>query len=147
MWMCEQQGIFHEDGGVIRAFREKVRQGWRGEVKGPFNIKAREMAGLSPGFYEDFRGELGMGEAGMLNMKSCERVQSDEAILDGWNEVQGASATVVIPVQYERNAQQKSINCILIKPREKEEPFIGNMMGNINPACNVVSLQLRGEIA
>jgi len=105
MWVCQQQGISHEDGGVIRAFREEVRQGWRGEVKGPFNIEAREMAGLSPGFYEGLRGELGMSEARMLNMKSYEGVQSDEAVFDDRNQVQGAIA--VIPVQYECNAQQK----------------------------------------
>ena len=105
MWVCQQQGIFHEDGGVIRAFREEVRQGWRGEVKGPFNIEAREMAGLSPGFYEGLRGELGISEAGMLNIKSCERVQSDEVVFDDRNQVRGAIA--VIPVQYERAQQKK----------------------------------------
>jgi uncharacterized ferritin-like protein (DUF455 family) len=58
MWICEQQGINPEDGGVVRAFREEVRQGFRGAVKGPFNVEARETAGMTREFYENLRGEF-----------------------------------------------------------------------------------------
>jgi hypothetical protein len=58
MWICEQQGINPEDGGVIRAFREEVKQGFRGEIKGPFNVEARETAGMTKDFYENLRGEF-----------------------------------------------------------------------------------------
>ncbi|KIY71424.1 DUF455-domain-containing protein [Cylindrobasidium torrendii FP15055 ss-10] len=53
-WMCEK------DGGLdpITTFREEVRQSWRGDIKGPFNAEARKTAGLSPGFYENLRGEM-----------------------------------------------------------------------------------------
>ncbi|XP_006456580.1 hypothetical protein AGABI2DRAFT_188477 [Agaricus bisporus var. bisporus H97] len=57
MWICEQQGINPEDGGVIRAFREEVKKNFRGEVKGPFNVEARETAGMTRDFYENLRGE------------------------------------------------------------------------------------------
>lgn len=53
-WVCAQQG------GVdpIAAFREEVKRGWRGDVKGPFNVEDREKAGLTPHFYTDLKGEL-----------------------------------------------------------------------------------------
>lgn len=56
-WICAQQ-----EGGVdpVAAFREEVRRGWRGDVKGPFNVHDREKAGLTPQFYEDLRGEMGI---------------------------------------------------------------------------------------
>ncbi|KAF9524195.1 hypothetical protein CPB83DRAFT_798192 [Crepidotus variabilis] len=54
-WICVQQG------GVdpVATFREEVKKGWKGDIKGPFNVEARERAGLTPHFYEDLRGELG----------------------------------------------------------------------------------------
>ncbi|KAG9312269.1 hypothetical protein JVU11DRAFT_7572 [Chiua virens] len=51
-WLCERQGV-----DPVATFREEVRRGWRGEIKGPFNVEARETAGLSRPFYEDLRGE------------------------------------------------------------------------------------------
>ncbi|KAF9560577.1 DUF455-domain-containing protein [Agrocybe pediades] len=53
-WVCAQQG------GVdpVLAFREEVKRGWRGDVKGPFNVEDRETAGLTPHFYEDLKGEM-----------------------------------------------------------------------------------------
>ncbi|KAK0491059.1 hypothetical protein IW261DRAFT_1435439 [Armillaria novae-zelandiae] len=53
-WICEK------DGNVdpIKTFREEVRNGWRGDIKGPFNADDREKAGLSREFYEDLRGEM-----------------------------------------------------------------------------------------
>ena len=43
----------------VKAFREEVRRGWRGDVKGPFNVDDRGKAGLTREFYEDLRGEMG----------------------------------------------------------------------------------------
>ncbi|KAJ3509576.1 hypothetical protein NLJ89_g5151 [Agrocybe chaxingu] len=58
-WICAQA---NEGKGVdpVEAFREEVKRGWRGEVKGPFNVADREKAGLTPRFYEDLRGEMGL---------------------------------------------------------------------------------------
>ncbi|KAL4062655.1 hypothetical protein V8B97DRAFT_1874662 [Scleroderma yunnanense] len=52
-WICQQQGV-----DPVKTFREEVRRGWRGEIKGPFNIEARETAGMTRDFYEDLRGEM-----------------------------------------------------------------------------------------
>ncbi|KAF5347814.1 hypothetical protein D9756_010294 [Leucocoprinus leucothites] len=103
MWICEQQGIIREDGGVVRAFREEVRRGWRGEVKGPFNVEARETAGMTPEFYEGLRGELGIGEAVGQNV-APEKHPTANGSLDDWKGVKGAIAD--IPVEYERNDQR-----------------------------------------
>ena len=53
-WVCEREGV-----DPVVAFREEVKKGWRGEVKGPFNVEDREKAGMTRAFYEDLRGELG----------------------------------------------------------------------------------------
>jgi uncharacterized ferritin-like protein (DUF455 family) len=53
-WICEKEGV-----DPVSAFREEVKKGWRGEVKGPFNVADREKAGMTKEFYEDLRGELG----------------------------------------------------------------------------------------
>lgn len=52
-WICEQQGV-----DPVQTFREEVRRGWTGDVKGPFNVEDREKAGMTPEFYEDLRGEV-----------------------------------------------------------------------------------------
>ncbi|KAH7923957.1 DUF455-domain-containing protein [Leucogyrophana mollusca] len=57
-WLCEKEGK-----DAVKAFREEVRKGWRGEVRGPFNVEARAKAGMTKEFYEDLRGDLGAGEA------------------------------------------------------------------------------------
>lgn len=54
-WICEQEGNIDP----ILAFREEVRRGWRGDVKGPFNVEDREKAGLTKEFYEGLKGEMG----------------------------------------------------------------------------------------
>ncbi|KAI4522224.1 DUF455-domain-containing protein [Schizophyllum commune Loenen D] len=59
-WVCAREGV--ED--PVAAFREEVRRGWRGDVKGPFNEEDREKAGLTPDFYRDLKGELGLDEPG-----------------------------------------------------------------------------------
>lgn len=57
-WVCGQENV-----DTITAFREEVKKGWRGDVKGPFNVEDREKAGLTPPFYEGLRGEMGFVEA------------------------------------------------------------------------------------
>jgi len=52
-WICAEEGI-----DPIATFREEVKRGWRGDIKGPFNVEDREKAGLSPQFYENLRGEM-----------------------------------------------------------------------------------------
>ncbi|KAK7682020.1 hypothetical protein QCA50_014984 [Cerrena zonata] len=51
-WVCEREGI-----EPIQTFRDEVRKGWKGDIKGPFNKEAREKAGMTPEFYENLRGE------------------------------------------------------------------------------------------
>ncbi|KAK0206586.1 hypothetical protein DFS33DRAFT_1257370 [Desarmillaria ectypa] len=53
-WICENNG----NVDPIKTFREEVRKGWRGDIKGPFNADDREKAGLSKEFYENLRGEM-----------------------------------------------------------------------------------------
>ncbi|RXW19135.1 hypothetical protein EST38_g6715 [Candolleomyces aberdarensis] len=67
-WACAQEELNAKNKGEekvvdpIKRFREEVKKGWTGDIKGPFNVEAREMAGLTPQFYEGLRGELGLGE-------------------------------------------------------------------------------------
>ncbi|GBE85799.1 DUF455-domain-containing protein [Sparassis crispa] len=52
-WICAQQGV-----DPVQTFRQDVRRCWKAEVKGPFNVEARGIAGLTPDFYENLRGDL-----------------------------------------------------------------------------------------
>ena len=52
-WVCAREGV-----DPVKTFREEVRRGWRGDVKGPFNAVDREKAGLTPEFYENLKGEM-----------------------------------------------------------------------------------------
>jgi len=89
-WVCEQEG------GVdpVLAFREEVKRGWRGDVKGPFNVDDREKAGMTKEFYEGLRGEMGIdvtrrslaGGGGDLDMMPL------------------SNAVAVIPIGYENNS-------------------------------------------
>lgn len=45
-WVCGGED-------AVAAFREEVRRGWRGALKGPFNVEDRAKAGLSREFYEN----------------------------------------------------------------------------------------------
>lgn len=54
-WLCEREGV-----DPVQTFREEVRKGWRGDVKGPFNVEARETAGMTREFYEDLKGEMAL---------------------------------------------------------------------------------------
>jgi uncharacterized ferritin-like protein (DUF455 family) len=38
--MCEKEGL-----DPVQTFRDEVRKGWRGEIKGPFNKDDRARAG------------------------------------------------------------------------------------------------------
>jgi uncharacterized ferritin-like protein (DUF455 family) len=53
-WMCKNQGV-----DPIQTFREEVRCGWRGDIKGPFNEEDRAKAGMAKDFYINLRGEMG----------------------------------------------------------------------------------------
>lgn len=52
-WVCQR-----EDVDIVQTFREEVRRGFRGMLKGPFNEEERARAGLTRDFYYDLRGEL-----------------------------------------------------------------------------------------
>lgn len=61
-WICKQawQQEDHPEGeelDLAKVFRREVQNGWRGEVKGPFNDIDREKAGMTPEWYDDLRGE------------------------------------------------------------------------------------------
>jgi Protein of unknown function (DUF455) len=51
-WMCERDGL-----DPVSTFRDEVRKGWRGEIKGPFNEDDRARAGMTKDFYGDLRGD------------------------------------------------------------------------------------------
>ena len=53
-WICKNEGI-----DPVQTFREEVRRGWRGDIRGPFNEEARATAGMSKDFYADLKGEMG----------------------------------------------------------------------------------------
>ncbi|KAJ7102923.1 hypothetical protein C8R44DRAFT_808772 [Mycena epipterygia] len=82
-WLCEQEG--RRD--PVAAFREEVRKGWRGNVKGPFNIDDREKAGLTPEFYEHLTGEMDeeemsqrKGALGLKDLSLSDRVTPQVAV-------------------------------------------------------------------
>lgn len=75
-WVCEKEGV-----NPVTAFREEVRKGWRGEVKGPFNVEDREKAGMKPEFYQDLRGEMGMEDTEVA-IKGVEGIQEKLANLN-----------------------------------------------------------------
>ncbi|EMD31563.1 hypothetical protein CERSUDRAFT_144877 [Gelatoporia subvermispora B] len=54
-WLCAKQGV-----DPVVTFREEVKRGWRGDVKGPFNVEDREKAGMTRDFYQDLKGEMGI---------------------------------------------------------------------------------------
>lgn len=53
-WVCQREGV-----DPVKSFREEVQKGWRGAVKGPFNVADREKAGLTRDFYENLKGDFG----------------------------------------------------------------------------------------
>ncbi|KAI0795865.1 DUF455-domain-containing protein [Abortiporus biennis] len=62
-WLCEREGV-----DPVKSFREEVRKGWKGDIKGPFNAEAREKAGMTPAFYEDLKGEMEWDDTPARNM-------------------------------------------------------------------------------
>ncbi|KAF7329156.1 DUF455-domain-containing protein [Mycena kentingensis (nom. inval.)] len=82
-WLCANQGV-----DAVDTFRDEVRKGWRGNVKGPFNIEAREQAGLTREFYEHLEGEMGEEEM----VQRLGGFKMDEL---------GAGVTAEVEVQYE----------------------------------------------
>ncbi|KAH6902553.1 hypothetical protein BKA70DRAFT_1305935 [Coprinopsis sp. MPI-PUGE-AT-0042] len=61
VWGCQKEEV--AGGGKVdpvQRFRAEVKKGWTGDIKGPFNVEARERAGLSPEFYQNLRGEMGL---------------------------------------------------------------------------------------
>jgi uncharacterized ferritin-like protein (DUF455 family) len=86
-WLCEKQGMLDP----VETFREEVRNGWRGNVKGPFNIEDREKAGLSRDFYEDLRGEM-----------DEEEMKYKKGIVDGLQELQLGDQAAAIAVEYQK---------------------------------------------
>ena len=66
----------------LPTFREEVRKGWRGDVKGPFNVEARATAGMSPEFYENLRGDLGAVQAGRSEAPTTERQAPQNVVRD-----------------------------------------------------------------
>ncbi|KAJ7140054.1 hypothetical protein C8R43DRAFT_1202181 [Mycena crocata] len=87
-WLCEKEGMLDP----VETFREEVRKGWRGNVKGPFNIDDREKAGLTREFYEHLTGE--MGEEEMTQRKGA---------LDGLKDLSLSDpVTAQMAVEYEK---------------------------------------------
>jgi uncharacterized ferritin-like protein (DUF455 family) len=76
-WICQQGNV-----DPIKTFREEVRKGWRGDIKGPFNAEDRERAGLSPEFYEDLRGELGLPSSDASSARAIDVVTEQMSVLD-----------------------------------------------------------------
>jgi len=76
-WVCAEEGTYDP----VCAFREEVKRGWRGDVKGPFNVEDREKAGLTPQFYEGLRGEMGLVD--VLQRKDGEAKNSVEGLTNG----------------------------------------------------------------
>lgn len=66
-WMCERDNL-----DPVVTFRDEVRKGWRGEIKGPFNEEDRARAGMTRDFYEDLRGDE-MGWRGDNSVKEVEK--------------------------------------------------------------------------
>ncbi|KAJ6632443.1 DUF455-domain-containing protein [Mycena sp. CBHHK59/15] len=84
-WLCEKQAL-----DPVATFREEVRKGWRGNVKGPFNIDDREKAGLSRDFYEDLIGEMGEDE-----------MKQRKGPLEGMKDLSLAEPVAAVAVEYE----------------------------------------------
>ena len=53
-WICKNEGV-----DPVQTFREEVRRGWRGDIRGPFNDNDRAKAGMTKDFYTDLKGEMG----------------------------------------------------------------------------------------
>ncbi|TFK51211.1 DUF455-domain-containing protein [Heliocybe sulcata] len=74
-WLCGKEGV-----DPVESFREDVRRCWTGDVKGPFNVSAREKAGMTPEFYEDLRGEAAWDGKRLKYRQPPEKEESDAAV-------------------------------------------------------------------
>jgi hypothetical protein len=50
-----------------------VRRGWRGDIKGPFNVTDREKVRLTPQFYEGLKGKIGLVDPTRRTSKKTEQ--------------------------------------------------------------------------
>lgn len=78
-WVCGQEG----NVDPVEAFRDEVRKGWRGDVKGPFNVEDREKAGMTKEFYEGLKGEMDLPSLGVgdeLHLKPLTDAPADVAV-------------------------------------------------------------------
>lgn len=90
-WVCEQEGV-----DPVSAFREEVKRGWRGEVKGPFNIEDRERAGMTREFYEGLTGEL------RPDLKTGESIRErDVQTLEDMKDPREAAASLAVAYEAE----------------------------------------------
>jgi hypothetical protein len=96
-WICEKDGI-----DPVNAFREEVRKGWRGEIKGPFNEEDRARAGLTKDFYEDLRGDdMGWREKdSQIDLSKALKDLSVKGQVSGH-----ADATAAIQVEYDNETR------------------------------------------
>ncbi|KAI0165273.1 DUF455-domain-containing protein [Hypoxylon sp. FL1284] len=56
-WICQQEGA-----DPVQVFRSNVQKHFRGAVKGPFNVDARQQAGMDQSYYMDLHGQPWKGE-------------------------------------------------------------------------------------
>src|SRR5882762_5240259 len=75
-WICERDGV-----DPVSMFREEVRKGWRGEIKGPFNEEDRARAGMTKDFYENLRGD-DIGWRGKESEGYPEQAVRDPSVID-----------------------------------------------------------------
>ncbi|KIM88045.1 hypothetical protein PILCRDRAFT_269273, partial [Piloderma croceum F 1598] len=89
-WMCERDGL-----DPVSTFRDEVRKGWRGEIKGPFNDDDRARAGMTKDFYEDLRGD----DIGWRKDADLEKALENLKVVD---QEPGHPAAATVKVEYDR---------------------------------------------
>lgn len=77
-WICEREGV-----DPVTTFREEVKKNWKGDVKGPFNVEAREKAGMTREFYENLKGEMEWDPAPSAQKQTeAGQVQGETSVAD-----------------------------------------------------------------
>ena len=92
-WICERDGV-----DPVSMFREEVRKGWRGEIKGPFNEEDRARAGMTKDFYENLRGD-DIGWRGKESEGYPEQAVRDPSVID--REPGYTAAVAIVKVKYD----------------------------------------------
>jgi uncharacterized ferritin-like protein (DUF455 family) len=92
-WICERDGA-----DPVSMFREEVRKGWRGEIKGPFNEEDRARAGMTKDFYENLRGD-DMSWRGKESEGYAEQAVRDLRVID--RELGYTTADATVKVEYD----------------------------------------------